>query len=601
MGALSSFAGSTQFSLVGSTSAITGIASYFQSVAATPQVIATDMYNLCNVTGRTFIPLLPSLINAPTAFSQRSLVLAGSSAGAGVLFGCGAGDFWRTQGTTATSWQFSLGKPTRTSVAFGAALGGAMSGPLVMYYSLARSDGFWGPARAITYSLTGSSFVSFTIPNNPNIQIGSTGGGGIYIGTSVALSSFGLSGIQIWAQINSGPIYQYGDLVPLGTVGFTLSFGFTGASFFIPGSSYQPSGVQYRLPQDFQGAFIYGLGSTQGGLDATVSSAADGDNPQCIEYHYDRLFSAIGSRVIYSNPGTPEEADYENFFFVAQNQPLDITTMKSYFTQLLLWKFDSTWSLSGTSPDTFVLTQSTPIYGCISKNGACVWEQKCWFLDAKGICEFNGANTAIVSNKVESYFKLMNVQAAAKTAIMVHVKERNEVWCAIPISGSEKNNLLVVYDYLSNAWTTRTIANDDLTFLASLTLGNTKPVIYNGTSAGMINYYGSSMVGDNGVGFTSIIKSRFVTQFGNSVEAMYRRLYLDVSVPPGTTQNFLINLYADKGASPYYSVTMSVSSFQNRIDFGVPARSMAVEFIYSTNSFMQLNGFTIESRFQRNV
>lgn len=600
MGALSSFAGSTLYSLSGSTSAITGIAAYFASFGGTPQVIATDGYNVSNVTGLTFAPLMRELLTSPSNFEQRSMVLAGSSAGLGALFGAGNRDYWTYQGASTTAWQFSLGKPWRSAVSQSiAGSSGGLSGYLTMFYSLVRQDGLFGPARAVTYGpLTGTTLINFTAPTNPNLAIGLTGGPSPvpYVTQNVTTGSFGLSGIQVWAQLNQGSIYQYGALIPLGQAGFTVGFGFTGASFFPPGISW---GVQYVEPMDYQGAFIYGLGVTQGGIDTTPTSV-DGQNPQCIEYYSGSLFSAIGNRVIFSNPGTPEQADYGNFFFVAQNEPLYVTSMKAFFTQLLIWKFGSTWSLGGSSSDTYSLTQASPIYGCISKNAACVWETKCWFLDAKGICEFNGANTAIVSNKVEDIFKRMNVSAASQVATMIHVKERNEVWCGIPVDGASFINLIVVYDYLSNAWTTRTVAGGNYSFLSPLTLGAARPVPYYGSASGMIGTYGSSLIGDNGVAATCIIKSRFITQFGNSIEAMYRRLYLDVTVPAGQTYNFLCNFYADKGTTPYYSVTMSIGAFQNRIDFGIPARSLAVEFIFGADSVLKLNGFTIESRFQRN-
>ncbi len=604
MGALSSFAGSTQY-FSGFTYPVTGLAAFFATFTASPQVIGMDEYGVADITSG-FSSLTTTLTQVPLGFEQRSLVLSGSSAGLGALFGAGAGDFWTYQGGTNLAWQFSLGKPMRTSVSTTISGGTAgIAGNLIMYYSLVRQDGFVGPSRAVTYMANGATQVSFTMPSQPNTLIGFTGGPtpAPYIPSNVSYGSFGLSGIQVWAQNNQGPIYQYGQLIGLtsGVLNFTIGFGYTGASFFAPGSSYQPTspGLPYRDPNDFQGAFIYGLGSTQGGIDTSPVSV-EGRNPQCIEYYSNRLFSAIGSRVVFSDPGTPEQASYENFFLVAPNEPMSITNMKGYFTQLLIWKFGSTWSLGGNTTDSFNLSCQTTVYGCISKNAACVYEQKCWYLDVKGICEFNGADTAIVSNRVEGYFKRMNVPVAVNTATMIHVKERNEVWTSIPIDGSTYNNLLIIYDYLSNAWSTRTIAGENNSFIAPLTLGAAKPVVYSGGASGTVSTYSSLITGDNGQAFTSIIKSRFITQFGNSIEAMYRRLYLDVTVPQGQTYNFLVNLYADKGASPYYSVTMSVGAFQNRIDFGVPARSLAVELIYSESKFLQVNGFTLESRFQRN-
>jgi hypothetical protein len=88
---------------------------------------------------------------------------------------------------------------------------------------------------------------------------------------------------------------------------------------------------------------------------------------------------------------------------------------------------------------------------------------------------------------------------------------------------------------------------------------------------------------------------------GNTVTKMFRRLYVDSTVPSGQTYPIVVNLYADRSTTPTYSTTMVLTGPQNRIDFGVPGKSIAVEMIYSGASFFQLNGFTIEYRFQRAV
>jgi len=608
MGALSSFAGSTQYSLTSVTGPITGVAGFFATLGSTPQVIASDTSFLYDATGGTFTTLMQNLI-VPGSFVQKSLVLAGGVTSGGALFGAGSRDYFTYQGSTASAWQFSLGKPARSTDESNALSGGTAGlQNVVVYYSLVRQDGLYGPARAITYSAGGATLIQFRMPSYPNTWIGLTGSP-VSVATSVSLGSFGLSGIQMWVQAGGGQIYQYGSLFGFttGIAGFSLSYGFTGASFFAPGSSYQPS-LTYIEPRDYQGAFIYGIGVTQGGVNslAVGSAPTSTQNPQCIEYYANRLFSAIGSRVFFSNAGEPEVSDYGQDFYVSRNDPTYITSMKAYFTQMVIWKFGTTWALSGDGPDTFNLIQCSPIYGCIAPNAACVWEQKLWFLDSKGICEFNGANTGIVSDKMEETFKTMNVGAAVNVATMIHVKERSEVWCGIPVNGATMINLIVVYDYDSDAWATRTVTGENFSFLASFNLGANKQKAYYGSYSGMIGSYGSSLIGDNGAAATCVIKSRFFAPNGNSVENMFRRLYLDATVPAGQTHNILVNLYADKETTPYYSVTMSVGhqavgQCNNRIDFGVPAKSMAVEFIFSEYKFLQLNGFTIESRFQRNV
>lgn len=608
LGSLSSFCGSTAFNVVNSTLPIYGVSDYYTvSYDATggggyintsiPTYIGVDQENVCDITGKTFVPLLHSRV-AGGVINPTSFVLTRQ------LFGCNGVDAWRYAGSTM-AYQFSLGKPVygggATNSSTGATTTG-ISGVVVFYHALVRNDGFVGPAKAATYTAAGALYVSATVPSSPNLKMAFTGGPNVPgVGANSSLGTFDLAGVQTWASVNGGPFYAFPLLDGITTGGFpgqTLPFNYTSA--WSPASSYI-----YGEPVDYQGAFMYGLGSTQGGDNAQ----ATGSNPNIQEYHYNQLFSAgfgssFASRVVFSNPGTPEKSDYRNFFDVAPNDPNGVSAMKSYFTQLGIWKPSSSWSLSGTGPDTFNLIQVSSIYGCISKLAVCVWNQNCWFLDKQGICEFNGSNTQIVSTKLQDIFDRMNLTAASRLATMVHVKHRNEVWTAIPIDGSEYNNIIVVFDYIAKAWYTADVPAGGLTYNTVLGLGDDRPVPYYGTSTGLVGNWGSSFIGDNGTGITYVIKTRFLSDLGNTTTKMFRRLFLDAKVPTGQTQTFYLNFYRDHQETAYYSTTMSISSddVQQRIDFGVPGKAMSVEMFYlGEGGPLEMGGFGVAYRYQRDV
>lgn len=604
LGALSSFAGSTAFSIVNSSLPITGIADYYSSAynlvgqtgyIQTPQavVVAVDQENVCNLTGKTFVPLMHSRISNGV-LNPTSFVLGN------YLYGCNGVDAWVYMGSTQ-AYQFSLGKPvlvgsdntTRSNTNNG------LSGFLTFFYSMVRQDGLYGPAKAVTYTCSGETQIIVTPHLAPNIKMALTGfpGGPVFAPANVSIGSFGLSGIQAWVQLNTGPYYALNGLlgISLSAGGLTIGFNFTAVGW--------SQNADIGAPYDYQGAFIYGLGSTQGGDNAQST----GSNPNIQEYFANQLFStgfgaSFKSRVLFSNAGTPEKADYRNFFDVAPNDPNGVSAMKAYFTQLGIFKPSQAFSLTGTGPDTFQLTQVSPIYGCISKRAVCVWNQNCWFLDKQGICEFNGANTQVISTKMQDFFDRMNVSVATQTAIMVHVKQRNEVWCAIPIDGANFNNLIVVFDYVAKAWTTAPCPAGNLTVATVLSLGQSANIPYYGNFSGLVGNWGSSFIGDNGAGVTHVIKTRFINDLGNSVTKMFRRLYLDAKVPSGSTQVVAINLYSDYSDTPAYQTTMVISNTptQQRIDFGVPGKALSVEMFYlGGGGAFQMNGFTIESRFQR--
>lgn len=508
-----------------------------------------------------------------------------------------------------TAWQFSLPKMFFTR---GAANTGSntntpgLSGNLFMQFSLVRSDGLVGPAVGYTIGpLTGQTQVVFEVPQFPFLNGWSIGSFGVL--------TPGASAVQMWATLNNQGPFAYTALVGVSQISFAINFNWTASGW----NSLTPE------PLDYQGAFLYGFGESQGSTGSNVyipTGQIPLAIPSILEYFQNQLFTAgfqsRGSFVNYSNIGTPEQSDYTNNFEVNSEDNDSVSCMKSYFTQLMIFKSRSTWMLNGTDSSNFVLSQVSPIYGCLSSRAACVWNQKIWFLDSKGICEFNGANVEVVSNKVESIFSRMNISAAVSQAVMIHVKERNEVWCCVPIDGASQNNIVIVYDYLTNAWTTRQAGLNIITAIAPMYLGYNKESILFASTDNALHSFGNSYVTDlflfdPGSGYTAlsssplqVIKTRFLEDMGNSVTKQFRRLYLDASVPSGASFVILVNLYADKQTTAALNTTMVLSSsYQNRIDFGIPAKSLSAELIYAVASATSppfiLNGFTIEYRFQR--
>jgi hypothetical protein len=128
---------------------------------------------------------------------------------------------------------------------------------------------------------------------------------------------------------------------------------------------------------------------------------------------------------------------------------------------------------------------------------------------------------------------------------------------------------------------------------------DSKNVFY-GSYSGSLNWMGASFLADNGAGFTCYIKTRFLKPMGDSVQEQYRRLYINAD--PGSSLGVKINFFQDYGTSVVLSTSMLLNQFQTRIDFGIPAKSLAFEMSsIQTNIPFRFYGFTTESRFQRNT
>jgi hypothetical protein len=615
VGSLSSFCGSTLWSSDGATSRITGFVDFsvgFYSAATfslntqSYALLAATAYDLCNATGGTFLSLYHYIY--PSNPNPMALVRGE------YVYGANGLDAFIYQGVSFSNaaLQYGLPKPFYASFYAGSFLisaGGGLYHPdttFTLTTAWLRNDGLIGPPLSVyvVFGVTASS-VRFNIPSIYS-TFGIAGANGISTG------SFGITAAVFWGEYNGkmNTATRY-----LGEVAGVLTFTDSALSGGTFGNSPELS-----KPQNYLSNFGYGASSNQGSyviehtyLDRNTLYASGfrlpdywpkgSYNPSIMNAWENRLylsgFSEFPDTIYYSNPGEYEVIDPENSFEVGHKDGDMVSCLVSYFTQQIIFKTASTWSLTG-DPDDIGPVEATPIYGCVSPKGACVWEQRLWFLDRKGIAEFNGANTKIVSDKMQPYFDRMNVAAARSQASMIHVKERNEVWCAIPVDGSDTANVIVIYDYLADAWTTR-IPPVDVTAMAPIANGNNKQQVYSGGLSGTIYAYGNSFTTDNGAAFTCVIKSRYLSDLGHSVDKMFRRLFLDAVIPPGSTQSFLVNFYADQSTTPTYSTTMVLSDFQNRIDYGVSGKDMAVELIYGAGQFLQINGFTIEYRFQRAV
>lgn len=621
LGALSTTPGTTQYSVGSATTAITGLGDYYTTNSTygyggvSYTLLATTYNDLCDVTGSTFPSLLHFVYgNNPTPFS----ILRNQYA-----FGCNGWDFYRYQGSTQ-GFLHSLPPPIMATLSFTGTTAPFTNGIAIfattsIWFAYLRNDGMIGPASVGYSALAPDAFygwtaMTFQLPRfNTNVGVGA----------GISFGSFGISGVLYWFERLSDNTFFMGITTPFSGLGYSAAI--SGMTYLIippTTTSLTVNAYDFSVvlnpfvnlgidPEQYIGTYYYGFSQqttvpNYSGITGSIPQlplVSRQNNPQTIEAYNNQLFAGgffySPDAVWYSRIGELEKQDFENFFLVRANDGDIVSCIISYFTQLVIFKINSTHALTGTDPDNFVLTEVTDDYGCLSPRAACTWEQNLWFLDKKGIAVFNGANTKVISNSMENYFLRMNVPAARVQAIMIHVKERNEIWTAIPIDGATLNNIIIVYDYLADAWRTRTISQG--TALTTLTKGIDKPVTYNGNFSGIISAYGSSYFTDNGVAFTSIIKSRFLSDLGHSVEKQFRRLFLDVAVPAGQTYIFPINFYTDQGVSPALQTTMVLSSFQNRLEFGLPAKDMSFEMFYSGGQYLQLNGFTIEYRFQRAV
>lgn len=327
-------------------------------------------------------------------------------------------------------------------------------------------------------------------------------------------------------------------------------------------------------------------------------------SPKYLEIYNNQLvmagFSSVPSTIYWSEIGEPEAIDPTFFAEFRTNDGDVIRGIKAYESSLIVAKERSFHRLVGDNPSNFLTQQVSDQYGCLSNRSMVTFEDLIWFLDQKGIVEYNGANVQIVSNKVEPIFNSMNVVAARENATSIHFRQQNEVWFAIPCDGATLNNCIVVYDYLAKAWTTYNGLNTGVLSIMGAYLNNKTP-FYGGYS-GSIFHFDKNFTADNKSGITCLVQHRYVCPMGQSTEEQYRRLFLNINEIFGSSQAITVNFRTNYGESVVLTRYMYQQPFQSRIDFGLPARSLSSEFVhYSATLPFRIDGFTIESRFQRDV
>lgn len=388
--------------------------------------------------------------------------------------------------------------------------------------------------------------------------------------------------------------------IPIGSgIDWLVDSGATTASFLVTaGTSFIPYEENTYWP-------FWDLGSA-GATNQIVSSyysAKDTGRPTLIATYNNMIFYAgffkYPSHVFWSELGAPEWVDNENFNELRSADGERVTCLIPYDGSLVATKLSSLHVINGDDPDTVSFSEKSAVYGFMNNRSACVFQDTLWGIDGqgRGIVQFNGANLDIVSDKVQDIFLRINLTAALNVAWMLHVKSRNEVWCGIPVDGSDAVNTIIVYDYFSKGWTTFEGLEPTAVTIARGTLSLPQPVM--GFSNGGIRYLNPGFSGLESI--TTVVRAPYISNFGWSTTETYRRLFVDTDPILGATYAFAMNLYVSQGSTPSYQATFLVTSPQSRAEFGLPGKGLSVELIESSDQPQRLNGYTVGSRFQRNV
>lgn len=522
-------------------------------------------------------------------------------------------------------------------------------------YSFIRQDGYQGPADF----LSNARNIVRTLPPNSGDEYFNVTFGASEPGLRV-LSGFsfpvwgGISAIQLWIATDtvdaSSPTQYIQNSIALGTtilsgdvqvgsLGWRWQQGANLHSFMSatlkPGADISKfrlftlitgSSLFAVTPSDYSGLTLSSSGITfaptvPGGTQLSFTSWSGGSatvgftgmtfdfwstyTPKYIDVNQNVMFmsgfSSAPSVIWPSEIGTPEVVEPDTGIEVRTNDGDRIFGHRAYNNNTIVFKESSFHKIIGTTPDDFQLVELSLEFGCISNNTIVEYNEKLLFLDKKGIVQYDGASWRIISDGIDDIFRSMNLSAAYEKAVGIHNQYRNQVWFGIPVNGSTENNLTVVYDYLINAWTFFDGYNASAFSFSKSQL--TKPTVWRGSPSGMIYYTGESFYGDDGVGITALILSRFDKFQGENSTSVWRRLFIDVSPVTGITGVINGQVFKDYDKTTVQATfTMYQSQFQSRAEMGVVGKAMAFQITHNSASLpFLMNGYTWAKRNLRDV
>lgn len=543
-GALTKRPGSTMYAGSTVTGKITGGVD-FQRLGGASYIVMTANTNLYTVSPpATISPVVTGLLNNAmfdfVTFADR-------------LFAANGQNFFKFDGTN--NYKFSL--PPGATAAWGVTqtIGGSLTagvtGTFVFAYGYVNERNYVGPvSNAFTLTINGATFNSVT-----------------YLGMTLDQAGYGITALQLWRSSNGG-VDLYGTTLAVSGATQIIDTGF-------------PLGSSLALPH----------------LWFTLA-------PRYQEIYNNQFFmagfSSMLSRAYWSEIGEPEAIQPTFYAEFRTNDGDRITGMKSYNGGLIVTKLNSMHRVIGDNPTNFALQEISNDYGCVSNQAMVTFENLFWCLDTKGIVQFNGSQVAIISEKMEPTFAVMNVVAAIDQATAVHFKQSNEIWFSFPINGATLNNTIVVYDYISQAWARYDGIVPSVLFVAQGV--QTVKTVYYGGYTGALSYVSASFMGDNGNAITCSPFTRWLAPSGQTTESMYRRFWLDVDPVIGVTQAINCLFFTNYATTIQATGLIYQNPFQTRLDFGLSARSIATQFFHVSASLpFKVNAYAFESRYQRSV
>lgn len=185
--------------------------------------------------------------------------------------------------------------------------------------------------------------------------------------------------------------------------------------------------------------------------DGSTLSLLGGSPPHAsyVAAHKNRLWMARGSRLYFSDLLNIESWPVLNFIDIAPQDGDTITGLLPYGDYLVITKQRSTWLLTGEGINTFAVRRIHADRGAYAPRSLCIVNQMLCFISDDGIYFSDFTQPVLISERIRQTWNKLNKR---RLNLAASCFAEHKLYVAVPDSGSQRNNLVIVYDTIRQAF-----------------------------------------------------------------------------------------------------------------------------------------------------
>lgn len=188
-------------------------------------------------------------------------------------------------------------------------------------------------------------------------------------------------------------------------------------------------------------------------LSGGVSSSLVGGSPPYAKYvvsHKNRLWLALGSRIYFSDLLDFDSWPVLNFIDISPNDGDVVTGLMTYGDYLVITKGHSLWMLTGDGMETFMVRRIHSDRGAYAPKSLIKVNDTVCFISDDGIYFTDFSQAVIISERIRRFWRTLNPRRLDQVTSWFH---DHKLFVAAPSGSSIRNDTLIVYDVLRQAFT----------------------------------------------------------------------------------------------------------------------------------------------------